>query len=283
MPPLRGIVHAANVYADTFIRATTPALLERVMRPKAYGAWNLHQQTCTRPLDFFVMLSSISVLFGTISQASYVMANMFCDALAHYRRGLGLPALSLQLDRITDVGHVARSRRLAGHFDRLHLPGVASGEAVEAIVRMLANDATLGLFTSFNFDGTSPATRAMLAPLRFDLVAHAAPGAGEGGSATGLRQRLGAAEPAEQRALVIEHLRGVVAEVLRMAPRRIPLDKPLREIGMDSLMAVELMAQVGTRLGVTLPMQSVADNPSLAQLAQVALQLLVGTPPSAHA
>jgi NAD(P)-dependent dehydrogenase (short-subunit alcohol dehydrogenase family)/acyl carrier protein len=279
MPPLRGVIHAANVYADQLVRTITPAGIDHVLRPKAYGAWNLHLHTKDRALDFFVMLSSVNVVTGAISLASYVMANMFCDYLAHYRRQLGLPALSLQLDRITDVGRVARNSKLTEYFNRFQWHGISSAEAVEGMVRMLANDATVNMLCSFNFSTGTPGAAAMLTLPRFALVTRDETGRGAGDTAASLRQRLGAAAAGEQHTIVTEFLRGVVAEVLRTTPRKIPLDKPLREIGMDSLMSVELMAHVESKLGLALPIQSVTTNPSVAHLADVALTLLVGTHP----
>src|SRR5208337_2139909 len=93
--PLRGIFHAAMVLDDGYLQQLTPRQFERVMAPKVLGAWNLHLASKDLSLDYFVMFSSISALIGARGQANYVAANCFLDALAHYRRSLGLPALTV--------------------------------------------------------------------------------------------------------------------------------------------------------------------------------------------
>jgi hypothetical protein len=199
LPPLRGIIHAATVYDDCLFREMDMATFERPMRPKAYGAWNLHLQTKDRPLDFFVLLSSISSAMGNVGQANYVAANAFCDALAHYRRCLGLPALVVQLDRVQDVGHVARSHELTQFFSRLHWRGIASEQAFEAVQRLLANDVTQSLVTSFHWSKSSTGLGPILASPRFEWVVREDSESGHATDATGLREQLSAATPQEQR------------------------------------------------------------------------------------
>src|SRR5262249_4470971 len=93
--PLCGVVHAAGVMTLAAVTELTLSSLETVLRPKVAGAWVLHQLTQDIPLGFFVMFSSIASVWGSRGQAHYAAANAFVDALAHYRRGLGLPALSI--------------------------------------------------------------------------------------------------------------------------------------------------------------------------------------------
>src|SRR5204862_8095881 len=92
MPPLRGVIHTAAVFEDALIANLTPGILSRVFRPKIKGSWNLHRATTALDLDFFILFSSVLSLWGAAGQAAYVAANSFLDALAHYRRALGLPA-----------------------------------------------------------------------------------------------------------------------------------------------------------------------------------------------
>src|SRR5258708_39615273 len=95
MAPLRGIIHCAAVIQDSSLVNMTEANFHEVLRPKIAGAWNLHHQTLDRELDFFIMYSSATTLFGNEGQANYVAANLYLEALADYRRGLGLPALAV--------------------------------------------------------------------------------------------------------------------------------------------------------------------------------------------
>src|SRR5262249_31316913 len=107
MPPLRGIVHAAGVLDDGLVRQLSWERFARVVQPKVVGAWNLHCLTAELELDFFVLYSSFASVLGTPGQANHAAANAFLDALAWYRRALGLPALSLDWGAWSDIGSAA--------------------------------------------------------------------------------------------------------------------------------------------------------------------------------
>ena len=94
-PPLRGVLHASGVLDDGVLLQMDRERFARALAPKVQGAWNLHEATRDAPLDFFVLFSSVSCLLGSPGQGNYAAGNAFLDALAHYRRGLGLPALSV--------------------------------------------------------------------------------------------------------------------------------------------------------------------------------------------
>ena len=95
MPPLRGIVHTAAILDDGVLTQQTWDRFERVLAPKISGAWALHELTLDSPLDFFVLFSSVASVLGAPGQANYAAANAFEDALAHYRRLRGKPAVSI--------------------------------------------------------------------------------------------------------------------------------------------------------------------------------------------
>ena len=104
MPPLRGVVHAAGVFDDRVLMRHDRERFARVLAPKVKGAWNLHRLTREMPLDFFVLFSSAAPYLGLVGLGNYTAANAFLDALAHYRRGRGLPALSVAWGGWTRVG-----------------------------------------------------------------------------------------------------------------------------------------------------------------------------------
>lgn len=95
MPPLRGVIHAASVCDDRALLEQDWTSFAAVMAPKISGAWNLHVLTQDLPLDFFVMFSSTAAVLGSPGQSNYAAANAFMDSLAHHRRSMGLPALSI--------------------------------------------------------------------------------------------------------------------------------------------------------------------------------------------
>jgi phthiocerol/phenolphthiocerol synthesis type-I polyketide synthase C len=107
MPSLKGVFHAAMVLDDALVSELTPERMEKVLAPKAWGAWNLHRLTRNDPLQRFVMFSSATTAFGNSGQANYVASCLFLEQLARSRRNLGLPALAVGWGPIEDVGYVA--------------------------------------------------------------------------------------------------------------------------------------------------------------------------------
>ncbi len=109
MPPLRGIFHLAGMLDDGILREQSRERFDRVMAAKVHGAWNLHELTDDMPLELFVLFSSAAAILGSPGQGNYASANAFLDALAHHRRALKLPALSVNWGSWDEVGMAARA------------------------------------------------------------------------------------------------------------------------------------------------------------------------------
>ena len=114
MPPLRGIFHLAGVLDDGILREQSRERFDRVMAAKVHGAWNLHELTRRSPLELFVLFSSAAAMLGSPGQGNYASANAFLDALAHHRRALKLPALSVNWGSWDEVGMAARLKESEG-------------------------------------------------------------------------------------------------------------------------------------------------------------------------
>ena len=130
LPPLRGVLHAAMVLEDALLINLDRDRMDRVLAPKVSGTWNLHAQTAGRPLDFFIMFSSLSSVFGHAGQGNYAAANAFLDAMAWYRRASGLPALTVNWGYLGEVGYLARRSELG---ERLERQGVLSFTVRQAL------------------------------------------------------------------------------------------------------------------------------------------------------
>lgn len=109
MPVLRGVVHAAGVLDDASLLNLTAERMKKVMAPKVDGTWNLHNATIKIPLDFFVLFSSAVSVLGSPGQGNYAAASAFLDAMAFYRRNLGLPAISINWGPWAEVGLAAEA------------------------------------------------------------------------------------------------------------------------------------------------------------------------------
>ncbi|WP_055599453.1 type I polyketide synthase [Streptomyces aureus] len=265
-PRLAGVLHLAGVLDDGVLLLQSPERLRRVMAPKARGAWNLHELTRDLPLDFFVLFSSVSGLLGTPGQTTYAAANAFLDGLASHRRGLGLPALSVQWGSWSETGMSAR----AGVNAKL----VSRGEGIIPLADGLA--ALLGLLTARSDDGVlavlpadwtrfadrdAPALRGFLAAM---------PGAGRGPAESGgFRATFDAAPPAVRGELLLAQVREQVARVLgETAPdARETDDLDVFARGLDSLTAIELRRNLQRALGCRLGQSAVYDHPTVAALA----------------
>jgi acyl transferase domain-containing protein/acyl carrier protein len=267
MPPLRGVFHAAAVLEDGPISQVTPERLQRVMKPKAAGAWNLHRHTLDLPLDYFVLFSSVASLVGNPGQAPYVAANTFLDALAHYRRSRSLPAISINWGALGEVGMVARDRGVEEHLMRIGLHSFTPAQAMGVLGKILRwNPVELGvaiadwhLWGEFN-----PAWAA--SPRYSGLLS---PGAGQGTPEENvvlwsLRQM----PPAERPAAITSLLAELLAATLRLPMPQIDEGLSLLSMGVDSLMAMELQTAIVKRVGVKLSTLELMKGNSITQLAR---------------
>jgi NADPH:quinone reductase-like Zn-dependent oxidoreductase/acyl carrier protein len=268
MPPLRGIVHAAMVIEDALIRDMNGGQLHRVLAPKVTGALNLHELTRDRDLDFFLLYSSATTLFGNPGQAAYVAANMAIEALAQERRALGLPATCISWGPIADSGYLARNERA-----REALVGRLGGRALTAEIALRALDGILQTqapqlgFLEFDWGTLQRFLPASRAPKFSALVSHASASVAGDETAQDLRRRLSELAASELLPAVTDIVRREIAQILRIAPERIETSASLLDMGMDSLMAVELASSIEGRLGVQLSAFALSDAPTVERIA----------------
>ncbi|WP_425587176.1 type I polyketide synthase, partial [Streptomyces violaceusniger] len=282
--PLTGVVHTAGVLDDGVIGSLTPERLERVLRPKVDAAWNLHELTRELDLSAFVLFSSAAGVFGAAGQGNYAAANAYLDALAQHRTALGLPGTSLAWGL-----WAAESGGMAGELDQADVSRMSRGG-----VAALAADEGKALF-----DAAGRAGEALLVPVRLDLAAARAEAAStgvvaplmsglvrvparrtaEGSAGTGaLAQRLARLNAVEQLETVLELVRTQVAAVLGYATAdSVDPDRAFRDLGFDSLTAVELRNRMNAVTGLRLPATLVFDYPTSHVLAEHLRDELAGT------
>ena len=262
-PPLRGIIHAAGVLEDGLLSQLSWQQFSRVIAPKVQGAWHLHELTQDLPLDFFVCFSSVASLIGSPGQGNYAAANAFMDGLMQHRKSIGLPGLSVNWGPWADVGMAAQMDE--DGRDRLKARGVNPLEPTQGL-QMLeellsAPVAQVGAF-SINWSKFI----AQLPP-GVDLPVLAwfksTSEVDKEGRLQGLK-KLKQVPVGERRSHLMAHIQTEIADVLGYeSADEIALDQPLADLGVDSLMAVELANQLEHNLGPTIPASFLFEHPTL--------------------
>ena len=263
MPPLKGVVHSAMVLDDHLIRDMSMQNLEAAMKPKIQGAWNLHQ--LTRDLDFFVLYSSVTTCLGNPGQANYVAGNQYLEALAHYRAGSGLPATVVAWDAIMDSGYLARNTALRESLSKRHgINGVNTEQALKTLERLLETGLTHAIVLNPNWQRLA---HSLGRSSKFSWLLHNLPQEAAGDELDILDQLEGL-EPAEQQKRLADLVAAKVADILKTSSGKLKYNQPLHEVGIDSLMAMELATAIENHFGVEIPLMALADNATVDSLAR---------------
>lgn len=277
-PPLRGVLHAAGVLDNAGLLQQDEQRFATVFAPKITGARALDRLTRSDPLDWFILFSSIASVLGAAGQSNHSAANAFLDVLAHERRTRGLPALSINWGVWTEIGAAADL------VDRLASQGLGAlrpDQGLLALQRLAQQDSAQAAVFPIDWSrylqsvaaGSVPAflsevaggeTRAQSRETSGDAPAHT----------NDFRAQIAAAPAARRRPLVATFVREHAARALGLDRAR-PIDPqmPLGELGLDSLLAVELRNALGTSLQASLPATLLFDYPTLDTLTDY----LVGT------
>ncbi len=266
MPPLGGVVHAAGTLDDGVLVQQSWTRFEKVLAPKVAGAWNLHLATRARPLDFFVLFSSTASYLGSAGQANYAAANAFLDALAHHRKARGLPALTVNWGPWREAGMASSSGRLEERYRGLGLGFLTEGAAFEALERLLREDRTGATVQKARFSALVRQYEASV-PALFRLVEGAPPKLKSAANGGALTRAILEAPLGERRHTLKSRLRELACGVLGLSHFDAASERrPLSELGLDSLLAVELRNAVAGELGRSLPATLMFKYPTLEAL-----------------
>ena len=278
MPPLRGVVHAAVVIDDALARNTTHEQLAAIYAPKILGARHLHDLTRLLPLDFFVLYSSATTLFGNPGQGSYVAANAYLESLAAARRSAGLQALCVRWGAIDDVGFLARNEKIKDALQsRMGGKTILSSDALDLLEELLvSNRSDLGAM-ELAWSALSRFLPSATEPKFAELAAFDTDAKSDEGKSDDIHRLLDELSPEELSAAVKDLLRAEVAEILRMAPDKIDPDRSVYELGLDSLMGVELVLAIESRFGIQLSVMALSESPTISKLADKLISQLKPT------
>ncbi|WP_170221076.1 type I polyketide synthase [Amycolatopsis cihanbeyliensis] len=267
--PLRGVVHAAMALDDGNSKDLTPERFRVALEPKMAGAMILDRLTEGRELDLFLLYSSASALVGNAGQANYCAGNLALEALCRDRGRRGLPATAVALGPIREVGYVARSEATTKLLERAGLGFIGQEEVFTAIDELIGRDGAVAIVM-----------RRYSALLR--LFPHlTTPRLGE---LTGAEEDLTDVADllAELRRLPLEEavpkledtIVWMVADSLGIAPERVDRTRPLDQLGVDSLMAAELVSKMRRRVGTELPIMRVLSSGDISELSRALVKWL---------
>ncbi len=269
--PLIGVIHGAMVLDDEFINDLDEERFDRVLLPKMLGAWNLHEATLDIPLEHFISFSSFSAVIGAVKQSNYNAGNVFLDQLSHHRRSLGLPALTFNWGALEGAGFVARNEKTQQYLEMVGLGATNMEETLYLFSLGVPSDAYQLGTARCDWQALARFSPSVSGSNMFlPVVPRSASGGGDSMAARILES------PAEKRMGMVEDLIAAqVGAVLGTDATRIDKDTPLTNLGLDSLMAIELVNRIEEKLGMTMPMGSVLNGPNIRDLSEPVLEKLL--------
>ena len=265
MKPLKGILHAAGVYDDRLVVDHKWELFEKVFEAKVYGTWNLHRATAEDSLDLFVAYSSAASMLGVAGLANYVTANTFLDSFADYRHSRGHQALTVcwgPWDNIGMAQRVGAGRQ--AHWNSMGISplgaedyGVCLQSALTAgVSRVGVFSADWDRYLDRNLDDSRlPQLNEVVAPQDSQSRERAS------------LNELKTTEPERRQSILLNQVRSLASSVLEIEnPNQLPTDKGLFQVGMDSLMALELVNRINHAYGCKLVPTAVFRHPTVSEL-----------------
>jgi acyl carrier protein len=260
--PLRGIVHAAGVIAPTLARDLTPEQVAEGFRAKVEGAWVLHDLTSDLPLDFFVLFSSGAAVWGSRGLAHYAAANHFLDALAHERRARGLPALSVNWGPWAGGGMTSAEGEAS--FAQVGVRPIDPARALELLSRLVGAGRTQAAVADVDWTVFAPIYSARARRRLLETLETASPASPDESGTSALLLRLREALPCDRQDVLAAHVREEVARILGFdLADADAAGQGFFQLGMDSLMAVDLRRRLERAVGRALPPTLAFDFPSV--------------------
>lgn len=245
LPPIRGVLHSAGVLRDTVMVRMERDDVRDVLRPKVEGTLALHDALADEPLDFFALFSSVSSVVVTSGQANYAAANAYMDAFASYRQGIGRPAVAINWGP-WDVGMIAEMN-LQAFYARRGIDLIPELGGVQLLSVILGKTAAQQVIVSADWP-----TLVASYPVVPKLIEHLGAVTGDSEHDDGeadWQARVAAAAPEDRLAVVVDGVAEVVGGVLRIPPGELNRGIPLNQLGLDSMIAVEVRIRMERALG----------------------------------
>ncbi|PSB08743.1 polyketide synthase [Pleurocapsa sp. CCALA 161] len=268
LPPLRGVVHCAGVTSDRTITYQDWHSFEQVLAPKVQGALNLHHLTQKYNLESFILFSSASSLIGSAGQANYCAANAFLDSLAHVRRNLGLPAISINWSAWEHTG-LAANTQITAALKQKGIGSIKPHQGIEILEQLLLDPPPQVGVMPINWDLWSQNNS--VTPYYEDLVTIKIRSTKNHEH----KQQLFAVIPEQRESLLTKQISQQVANILGIKDlSKIDLNLGFMESGLDSLGSVELRNKLQSSYDLKLYPTVMFDYPNITVLSNYLLSLL---------
>ncbi|WP_320203839.1 type I polyketide synthase [Agrobacterium rosae] len=272
--PVKGVVHAAMVLNDGLISNLDREKNRAVIDVKALGASNLDRLTRSDELELFLLFSSATTMIGNPGQGNYVAANGYLEGLARERRGAGLPALAIGFGAIGDTGFLARNSNVSDILSRrLGKKALKARGALGFVERVIVNDTGAvdqAAVMIAELDWSSAAALPITAQPLFSAIPRNAAGGSPGvdGEQIDLAALVAGKSNDEAHAILHGFLAGEIAAILKVAEDSVKADKVLKDIGLDSLMAMELGVGFQQKTGIDIPLSGMGDGATVGDIVQ---------------
>ncbi len=269
LPKLKGIILAAMVLDDGLIRNMTHDQFNKVLSPKVAGTWNIHEATLTQSteLDFFVMYSSATTFLGNPGQANYVAGNMFLESLASYRQAHNLPATYAAWGAIGDVGFLARNKEVKDALQsRLGGSALSSEHALAMLEKLIDSDKTGAAIIDFDWSVIQrfmPSARSPKYIEQQRQVKHA-----DADHLEDIQTLIAGMNADETQELVTGLLLTEIEQILRLPREKMDINSSVFDLGMDSLMGMELVLAIEERFAVKLPVMALTEGATISRIAE---------------
>lgn len=274
-PPIKGILHAAAVFDDALVQGLDVQRMQAVLEPKLQGAWNLHQASLSLPLEYFVLYSSITTVIGNPGQANYVAANAGLEGLVAMRRQQNLPASFVGWGPIADAGYLTRNETVRDSLgQRLGKPPLEAAAALNELTSILSgqHSRVIGNFEWSTLSRLLPSNTSE----RFMLLNRNLKKTGLVEDEGSIQELIAGKTTEETLEIISKMVAGEVAQILAVNAERIDHGRVLHDLGLDSLMAVELAMGLEQRFGIQLPVMMLNESPTVTKVSQYIAGKLLG-------
>jgi NADPH:quinone reductase-like Zn-dependent oxidoreductase/NADP-dependent 3-hydroxy acid dehydrogenase YdfG/acyl carrier protein len=276
-PPVSGILHAAMVLDDALIANLDTDRLNKVLAPKMLGAWNLHSLTLNIPLEYFILYSSVTTFIGNPGQANYIAANGSLESLAAMRRSMGLPATCIGWGPIGDAGYLTRNQAVKDSLAaRLGAAPLGARDALAMLDSLLAQDSGTIALADLDWPTLSRLLPSARNPLFEVLRRQAGPATDADTNGEDIHALIAGKAPEEVRGIVQSLVLQTVAQILCIGAERIDPVRSLLDLGMDSLMGVELALGLEGRFGIQLPAMMLNEGPTVKRISLRIAERILG-------